>query len=473
MMLSKQTQLTVLLGAVFVFYSAITKGAEDPAAAKTTPAPILVSALILSEAAMLAPAGGRNPSVAVDANTGTVYLAWAQEVTDAPPTRASKDAKKADPKLQALLVRSDDGGRHFGEPVAVNPIQDDVRSYTVSPTRVTVGPKSEVYVLYNRKEPDFVLPDGIVRERTGLRLARSEDSGKNFSAPVAIATQAIEGAMGSPEMINLFAAANGDLYASWLDNREVFSYLIAHQKEPPRGPQSPTSTQLRVARSSDGGLSFAASTLVSKPVCGCCGTRVAQGKDGPLYASTRAAWPELKGSVDAVRDIIVSASKDHGANWSKPVKVHDDRFKISGCPDVTPGLSVDSQGRLHAAWYTGAEGRAGIYYAVSTDQGESFSEPLALLTDEWVPYADVKLALDSHDNAWVAFEDRRGETDLIHLARVAQNGMVSRAEPWPGTIPDVAAHGDWGVVAWGGLAPESDESGGAVHVRVARPQTGS
>ncbi|MCI0653847.1 MAG: hypothetical protein L0Y39_05150, partial [Methylococcaceae bacterium] len=80
MMLSKQTQLTVLLGAVFVFYSAITKGAEDPAAAKTTPAPILVSALILSEAAMLAPAGGRNPSVAVDANTGTVYLAWAQEV---------------------------------------------------------------------------------------------------------------------------------------------------------------------------------------------------------------------------------------------------------------------------------------------------------------------------------------------------------------------------------------------------------
>ncbi|MGH6829619.1 MAG: sialidase family protein, partial [Methylocella sp.] len=104
----------------------------------------------------------------------------------------------------------------------------------------------------------------------------------------------------------------------------------------------------------------------------------------------------------------------------------------------------------------------------------SFSEPLALLTDEWVPYADVKLALDSHDNAWVAFEDRRGETDLIHLVRVTPNGTVSRAEPWPGTIPDVAAHGDSAVVAWGGLAPEeNDEQGGAVHVLVARPEAGS
>ncbi|MGH8548688.1 MAG: redoxin domain-containing protein [Methylococcales bacterium] len=306
-------------------------------------------------------------------------------------------------------------------------------------------------MLYNRKEPDFTLLDGTARGRNQLRLARSGDGGKSFIAPVDIATEAIEGAMGSPGMINLFVAGNGDLYASWLDYREFFSYLITNKKEPPK--EHPLDTHLRVARSSDGGLSFAASTLVTKPVCGCCGTKVAQGQGGPLYASTRAAWPELKGSVDAVRDMIVSASQDHGASWSKPVKVHDDRFKISGCPDVAPGLSVDSKGRLHAAWYTGTEGRPGIYYAVSSDHGESFSEPLALLTDEWVPYADVKLALDSHDNAGVAFEDRRGETDLIHLVRVTPSGTVSRAEPWPGTIPDMDARGGSAVVTWGSSGP--------------------
>ncbi|MGH7418962.1 MAG: sialidase family protein [Candidatus Rokuibacteriota bacterium] len=224
-----------------------------------------------------------------------------------------------------------------------------------------------------------------------------------------------------------------------------------------------------MARSTDGGRSFAASTLVAKPVCGCCGTKVAQGKDGPLYASTRAEWPELKGLVDAVRDIIVAASRDHGANWSQAVKVHDDRFKISGCPDVAPGLSVDSKGRLHAAWYTGTERHPGVFYAVSTDGGRSFSTPLALLNDEWVPYADVKLALDASDNAWVAFEDRHGDTDLIHLVRVAPDGALARAQPWPGTIPDVAALGDSVVVAWGGLAPDEEEQGGGIQTRIASP----
>ncbi|MCI0668384.1 MAG: glycoside hydrolase [Methylococcaceae bacterium] len=463
MIRSNRSPFTALCGAVLVFYSAITPSAEDPA---TAPA----SGLILSDAVLIGPSGGRNPNVAVDPNTGAVYLAWAQEVIDAVAAPPLKDGKKADPKLEVRLARSDDGGRHFGAPVVVNSPEDRVKSYSVSPTRVAVGSKGEIYVLYGHEDRNFSLP-GNRLGREVLRLARSGDGGRSFTAPIEIGSESVEGVATSLGMNNLFVAPDGALYASWLDTRDFFAYLLAHKKEPPK--EQKLLWQLRVARSNDGGRSFAKSTLVAQPVCGCCGTKVAQGKDGPVYASTRAAWPELKGSVDQVRDIIVSTSQDHGATWSEAVKVHNDRFKISGCPDVTPGLSVDSRGRLHAAWYTGAEGRAGIYYAVSADQGQSFSEPLALLTDEWVPYADVKLALDSQDNAWVAFEDRRGESDLIHLVRVDRNGTVSRAEPWSGTIPDVAAHGDSAVVAWGGLASDNEDSGGAVHVRVARPGDGS
>ncbi len=55
----------------------------------------------------------------------------------------------------------------------------------------------------------------------------------------------------------------------------------------------------------------------------------------------------------------------------------------------------------------GPDWHRGSYYAVSEDGGRHFSKPLALLTDAWVPYADVQLALDGRGNAWVAFEDRR------------------------------------------------------------------
>ncbi|WP_283472088.1 hypothetical protein [Methylosinus trichosporium] len=111
-----------------------------------------------------------------------------------------------------------------------------------------------------------------------------------------------------------------------------------------------------------------------------------------------------------------------------------------------------------------------MFYAVSSDEGRSFSEPIALLTDDWLPYADVKLALDSKDNAWVAFEDRRGDVDLVRLARIGADGSLAFAEPWPGTIPDLAALGDAVVVASGALAPEGEEKKSAgIEIRIAHP----
>ena len=64
--------LTVLLVSV----GAVTAGTQAPAVEKA-PAP---APLVLSEARTLAHEGGRNPTVAWDRRSGTVYLAWAQEV---------------------------------------------------------------------------------------------------------------------------------------------------------------------------------------------------------------------------------------------------------------------------------------------------------------------------------------------------------------------------------------------------------
>ncbi len=423
-----------------------------------------VPSLVLSEPLTLRREGARNPTVAIGRRSGVLYIAWAQEVPGAAPKE--KDGKKVDPKLQVLLARSTDGGRQFGPPVVVSTPEDHVASHTVSPTQVVVGPKGEVYVLYEHSDKEFKVP-GWQWGRTLLRLARSDDGGQSFSAPMEIAGEALEGVLTSVGMLNLFVAPNGDLYASWLDSREPIAYMLAHQKEPPQEEYPPY--QLRVARSRDGGGSFGKSVLVSKPTCGCCGTKVAQGAGGPLFATTRAQAEELKGSYDAVRDVFVSSSHDGGASWAKAVKIHDDRFKISACPDITSGLAVDSRGRLHAAWYTGTERHPGVFYAVSSDEGKSFCKPLALLADDWVPYGDVKLALDGNDNAWVAFEDRRGEEDMIQLARITPEGTRTLSQAWSGTAPDVAVLGDSAVIAWGTQAPEGEEEGGGIQVLIARP----
>ncbi|MGH9024030.1 MAG: hypothetical protein ACRDV9_13195 [Acidimicrobiia bacterium] len=69
--------------------------------------------------------------------------------------------------------------------------------------------------------------------------------------------------------------------------------------------------------------------------------------DGPPFATTRSDWKELKESKDAVRDPFLSISTDAGTTWSEATKIHDDGFKISGCPDISAGLAVvsDTKGR--------------------------------------------------------------------------------------------------------------------------------
>jgi hypothetical protein len=344
-----------------------------------------------------------------------------------------------------------------------------VVSFSAGPPQVAVGPGGEVFVLYENSEPapaDWYKGDGG-SSRSLLRLARSDDKGKTFSAPIKIAGEDVEGERATLFALNLIVAPDGDVFVSWLDYRESVTYGIAHQKKAP--PEAGIATQLRVARSSDGGRTFARSALVTRPVCGCCGTKVAQGASGPLYATTRGESRELKGSYDAVRDHFVSVSHDDGATWSQPVKFHDDGFKVSACPDITPGMGVDSKGRLHVAWYTGTERNPGILYARSDDQGKTFSAPVALLTDNWIPYADVKLAIDGADHAWVAFEDRRGERDLIQVARISPEGKVSRSTAWPGTAPDIAGFGDSAIVTWGTQAASDKERGGAIEWRIVQP----
>lgn len=99
--------------------------------------------------------------------------------------------------------------------------------------------------------------------------------------------------------------------------------------------------------------------------------------------------------------------------------------------------------------------KAGVYYAASDDRGKSFSKPLALLTDTWVPYADVKLAVDGDDAAWVAFEARRDDrAEQVTVVRIDRQGSVSSRKSWQGSAPDIAAQGKTAVVAWVGAGGE-------------------
>ena len=391
----------------------------------------------------LAKTGALNPTVAVDAGSGAIYAAWA---SDAPPPEDDElvDGDGPQQLFQVVVAASWDGGRTFGEPVVVSPPGMRVRSMSMSPTQVAVGPGREVYVLYLENTPrdlgDFAY--GL----STMWLSRSDDGGRSFTAPVAVGGETSEEVVTSAEMATLFVAADGDLFVSFLDYREAIRAAL--DKQPP--PSKPA-TQLRITRSADGGRSWSPSVLVTRPTGECSGTQAAQGQaEAPLLVTTRSEWLEVQGSYDAVRDPIVSVSTDDGATFGKTRKISDDRYKTGGCPDVTSGLAADAEGKVHAAWYTGAAAGPGVYHATSDDEGRTWSRPRRLLRDNWVPAGDVRLVVDDRGAAWVAFEDRRDEKeDRVQVVRVPPGGAVDTSPPWAGRAPYLAIADNGVVVAWG------------------------
>ncbi len=377
---------------------------------------------------------GSDPTAAFDTPTGTLYLVWVR------PGKTS---------AEVVVARSEDGGRTVSEPVLASGGDTAIVTSTVNPPQMAAGPKGVVYVLYVRPVPSPHLEAGL-----GVpRLARSTDGGRTFTPAIDVA--AADGVETGAAMTDLSIATDGTVAVAWLDYRQVLAWYKLPED---RRPEDAAKVEVRIARSTDGGGRFGPSVLIATDASERSRVALTRGPDGAVYASWRSKLHQFKDSYDAVRDVLVSASADGGATWSQPVKVHEDRFKAGDCPEIAHGIAADAKGRLHVAWYTGTGVAPGVYYANSDDGGRHFPKPLALLTDAWVPYADVQLALDGRGNAWVAFEDGRdGRPEEVKLLRIDGSGVVSPPQSWPGTSPDIAARGDTAILVYA-------DAGGAVRL---------
>lgn len=194
---------------------------------------------------------------------------------------------------------------------------------------------------------------------------RSEDGGKTWTSGVSIndvAGAATEG------LHSLSADAKGNLFAAWLDKRDM-------------------KTKLYGSRSIDGGRTWSANALIyASPdgtICECCHPSVAFDSEGTTWVMWR-NW--LGGS----RDMYLARSKD-GAHFSAPQKLGDGTWKLNACPMDGGGIAVsgtsvttawrrehslfmDRPGQPEALIGDGtdvaiAAGRAGVFLIWSTPEG--------------------------------------------------------------------------------------------------------
>ena len=167
-----------------------------------------------------------------------------------------------------------------------------------------------------------ILGDG--RDDGDLFAWRSTDEGRTWSKPVRlnrVTAAAREGLHGM--------AAAGDLVAvTWLDLRA-------------------SGTRVFAAVSGDGGATWSEDRLVyqspSGTVCECCHPSVAVSAKGTVAVMFRNA-------IDGARDLHLAVSGDGGRTFGPAVKLGDGTWKLAACPMDGGAVAIDSRGDVVTVW---------------------------------------------------------------------------------------------------------------------------
>lgn len=236
---------------------------------------------------------------------------------------------------------------HFSEPVKVNAISEDIAAHGENRPKIKLDQQGRIYVTWSQK---------LKKRFAGhIRFARSEDGGKSFSAPVTINDNLDE--IGH-SFDTLEIGRNGEIFIAWLDSRDKVQAKAAQQEH--------AGSSLYYTWSEDGGNSFHPNQRVASHSCECCRLASAMDADNrPLIL-----WRQV--FEGGIRDHALVHFKD----WATPgpvTRVSWEDWKIDACPHHGPALAVDENDTYHAAWFSGAESKAGLYYAHSEDGGLSFS----------------------------------------------------------------------------------------------------
>jgi hypothetical protein len=266
-----------------------------------------------------------------------------------------------------------------------------------------------------------------------LRLARSTDEGRTWSAPF---SPHHDGTKTEHGFASLFDAGGG-LGLIWLDGRAMKPAV--NPDEDGTGDMS-----LRAARF-DRDWKQLSEEAVDLRVCECCPTAAAVTADGVIVAYRNR-------SADEVRDIYVS--RFTGGAWTEPAPVHNDGWRLDGCPVNGPALSA-SDGHVAVAWFTASHDEGHAFVAFSQDAGRTFGAPIRVDDAGSLGRVDVEQMPDgSAVVGWIELADRSAAFKVRRVDRNAQRSaavtVTNLGDRRNSGYPRIARRGQELIFAWTG-----------------------
>lgn len=140
----------------------------------------------------------------------------------------------------------------------------------------------------------------------------------------------------------------------------------------------------------------------------------------PLHHTVVASFDEngiLWRVVPSEESVWVDSSADDGKTFGPAVKVNPEPQKIHATPEDPPQIAVGRSGTIYLLYSADTRQKATTFFTMSTDQGRSFSRPMAISdhADRARNYMDA-LLLDRNENLYVFWHDQRHELPNGSLA---------------------------------------------------------
>jgi len=228
-------------------------------------------------------------------------------------------------------------------------------------------------------------PDSMLR---AVHLWRSEDDGKSWVGPVAVAREATHGIA-----VNAMVVLSDGTVA-----------LLLNKYPNPSRDTTTQSWEMQISTSTDGGVTFSAPRAIGEHHFGGYGVFRRKQREG------RVDWP---GGFDAAADthgtrfhdriyivycewrrpdegtrLVIRTSNDRGATWSAPRDlVPESRASVS---QFQPAIAVNNEGTVGVMWYGTQDAPAdgwNLYFTASTDGGESWAPPARVSSQSTVAFS--------------------------------------------------------------------------------------
>ena len=275
-----------------------------------------------------------------------------------------------------------------------------------------------------------------------IHLTRSTDRGRHWQTSL---LPHRDGTASEHGFVSLLPAGKDRVLAIWLDGRNTAASAgDGHAHGDHHGAMTLRSAVIdRRGRLNE-------ESEIDARTCDCCNTDAARiGNESLIVYRDR--------SEDEIRDIAFSRRQRSG-DWTSPAIVHNDQWKISGCPVNGPALAAHN-GRALAAWTTMHDDTLSVRAAIGDRDG--FAAAMIELEhgEKTLGHVDVTTWQDDQFLlTWVG-ADQHAQTNAILLALVDANGqLLSRhtittlpAGSNPG-MPRIARSDNSAIVVWTSIA---------------------